>query len=351
MSSQQTRFTLVLGAGASYDFGLPLGETLKTSITQDLDIKFQLGGAAMTSGSHEIVEALRALVQRSDNQDRDINPHRKAAVHIADSMPYSRSIDDYIERNRNNVLKAECAKLAIGKTILEAERKSSIYGNPLNPNIDPLSSATSSWISSFLGDVTRGLSKVEVAQALQGFSVINFNYDRCFEHFTFHWLRQMYEFDTESAGQIVNKMSIFHPYGKLGPLRFQSHQEYVPYGGEVSTNRLLSMMANIRTYSETVETESGLNDAVERMARTKKIIYLGFGFHRQNMKLLNLPEASQRASLRCFATTLGLPKPTWEICKDRIAQAMKTPSSGLFVEHTDSDCAKFWTEYGETIIS
>ena len=74
---------LVLGAGASFGFGLPLGSGLRNAIATDLNIMFDDWGSNLQSGSHEIVEALRIIVRENDGQRGNINPHRLAAVQIA----------------------------------------------------------------------------------------------------------------------------------------------------------------------------------------------------------------------------------------------------------------------------
>lgn len=125
MRAQKT--VLILGAGASKGFGLPLGQELKSNIARDLRIMFSEFGSSLESGSHEIVDALRILVRDPQTGQRgDINPHRAVAVRISQAMGPSGSIDEYVERHKNDAKYAECAKLAIAKAILEGERNSTL---------------------------------------------------------------------------------------------------------------------------------------------------------------------------------------------------------------------------------
>src|SRR3546814_17520099 len=74
---------LVLGAGSSFGFGLPLGSGLRKIIADDLNIMFDDCGSRLESGSGEIVEALRVLIRTNDGAGSDINSHRQAEVTIA----------------------------------------------------------------------------------------------------------------------------------------------------------------------------------------------------------------------------------------------------------------------------
>ena len=351
MISPSTRFTLIVGAGASHAFGLPLGAGLRTILAKELDIRFDHFGSRLESGSYDIVEAIRLLVRQRDAGQGSINPHRQAAVQIAESMPFSSSIDEYVERHRDNSLKSECAKLGIGKAILDAERSSSLFPKDNGEKRSPIENATGSWIAAFLRDVTRGLTRSDIPSAMQQFSVINFNYDRCFEVFVLHWLQRVYEFSESEAWEIVSMIPIWHPYGTLGSLRTGSENEPIPFGAEPRPHRLLSIMHRIRTYSEAFDVGQDRDRAIQLLMGSGKLVFLGFGFHKQNMDLLELPKGSSRATFRCYATAKDLPNATWQICRERIRKSLNVANDGLFLESSPSTCEAFWNEFGETIIS
>ena len=62
------KMVFVVGAGASYEVGLPLGTELKKTISQNLDIRFE-NFSRMVSGDSTIYEAFRLemndLVEKS----------------------------------------------------------------------------------------------------------------------------------------------------------------------------------------------------------------------------------------------------------------------------------------------
>lgn len=349
MRGQKT--VLVLGAGTSKGFGLPLGQELRDTIARDLNIMFNDFGSRLQSGSWEIVEALRILIQQSEGSSGNINPHRAAAVQISNAMPLSGSIDEYIERHKDDPLKADCAKLAIAKAILEAERKSSIFIDPMRRVDNPLRNSSNSWIACFLRDITRGKTLAELDYCFENISIVNFNYDRCVEHFAYFWFQQMYDMAPEKASTVVSKLKIFHPYGKLADLPHENPTSHIAFGGEIDPHRLLQMARSIRTYSESVESGSEMLSLQDDLATAQKVVFMGFGFHSQNLSLLSIPKEKARATMKCYVTTSGISRARWELCKNEIAQKfnLRAPN-GLFCFEKDGDCEAFWQEYGDVVV-
>ncbi len=338
----------VIGAGSSFGFGLPLGLDLRRIIADDLNIKFSDWGSSLESGSYEIVEALRIIV-RTDGGSGDINPHRQAAIQISGSMRLSSSIDEYIERHRNDRLKVECAKLAITKAIFEAERRSTIYADPYDRQ-DPFASASDTWLAYMLRDLTRGLGKDQIAGAFENISIINFNYDRCVEHFAHHWFQRIYDLTDQESAAVCKNIKIYHPYGYLGPLPWEAQQLGTPFGADISARRLVDTAHRIQTYSEAIDAVSQPGFVKDHLSHVRKIVFLGFGFHRPNIAILGA-SGSKRATLHCYATSDGIRPPRLEIIKSQLATAMHVEApNGLFFEHIKGNCEAFWEEFGDVIV-
>ncbi len=341
--------TLVLGAGASKSFGLPLGKELKETIADDLNIMFD-SGSEQRSGSYEIVEALRTMVKNESGRSGDINPHRIAAVQISESMPLSLSIDEFIERHKDNTLMADCGKLAISKAILEAERNSSLSSDENQPGKIDFNLVADSWLASFMDGLTRGRGKGELEKIFENVYIINFNYDRCVEHFCFSWLMQMYSLSEAEASEVMSTIRIFHPYGKLGSLRYENANQAIPFGGKTSSRRLLQMSERLKTYSESIEEDAALMQMRYELEQSDKLVFLGFGFHQQNMDLMQLSETASRPSIRYYASTLGIRAPNWEIYRGRVMKTMNVSNpSGDFAFYYPGDCEGFWAEYQDVI--
>jgi hypothetical protein len=114
-----------------------------------LDIRFERG-YELVAGDHLICEALHVAIRREDPNARDINPHIHAARHIRDAMPQALSIDNFIDAHRGEKRIELCGKLAIARSILQAERDSKLYVEPTvrskNPNFNCL---RETWFNSF----------------------------------------------------------------------------------------------------------------------------------------------------------------------------------------------------------
>jgi len=267
-------------------------------------------------------------------------------------MALSSSIDEYIERHKDDHLKKDCAKLAIAKAILEAERGSKLFIDPRYGNDRTLHATSGSWLAFFLRDLTRGYTRETVAAAFKQLTVINFNYDRCFEHFTHEWLQQIYRLDPGEAAEIVIGLKTYHPYGRLAPLPWEDSGKGIPFGGKLEAHRLISMANRIRTYSEAKEPESGIEFVKERLKKTKSLVFVGFGFHQQNLDLLALDEDDRRGSLQCYATRAEISDPRWEVMKARVKKAFAVPAHReLYAEGFNGNCELFWDEYSDVILA
>lgn len=123
------RLVFVVGAGASKEVGLPTGQELTATIATKVDILFS-DFNQQTSGEHEIVAALREHVSDRAGDHNDVNDYLRAGWRIRDAMPQALSIDSFIDAHQGDEHIELCGKLAIVRSILEAERNSSLYFDP-----------------------------------------------------------------------------------------------------------------------------------------------------------------------------------------------------------------------------
>src|SRR5262245_15619130 len=87
----------VIGAGAGFDVGMPLGDRLSEIIGEKLRITFER--SQQTSGDSLVMEAMR---QHAKNNKQDAKVYLHAAFGVADGIAYSRSIDRYLHAHKDN---------------------------------------------------------------------------------------------------------------------------------------------------------------------------------------------------------------------------------------------------------
>lgn len=219
----------------------------------------------------------------------------------------------------------EVGKAAIIRSILLAERGSHLHVSSSNANntLD-LMKVHTSWLTRLMRVLGPGRKAPDVEHVLDDVTFINFNYDRCLEHFLMHALHLQYGITKDKAKQIVGNATIIHPYGWVGPL------ERVPFGG-IEHGRLdyLELAKQIKTYTEQVEEESTLFSMQDVIREADCIVFLGFAYHSQNMKLLFGKHAVPKKTIPIFGTAVGMS----EADTSEVTGLLK----GLFPEYDPDD--------------
>jgi hypothetical protein len=220
----------VIGAGAGVDVGMPLGDQLSHIIGEKLRIKFEEGNR-QTSGNKLIMEALRR--HASANQ-QDANLYHRAAFGVAGGIAYSRSIDSYLHAHKDNKPLQVCGKLAIAQTILEHEKGSALVVQTGHQFRNP-TKANESWLGAFMyGLQERIVVNENLSDIFKHLTIVNFNYDRCVEHFLFHAMQAWSLKDEREIAELMKGLNIYHPYGSVGDLPWQSG-DGIEFGGGKST--------------------------------------------------------------------------------------------------------------------
>ena len=87
-----------------------------------------------------------------------------------------------------------CGKLAIVRSILEAERSSLLYIDATYENTTLAYEALeNTWFNAFMQLLTENCRVDQLEERLASIGLVVFNYDRCIEHFLFHGSRRTTE--------------------------------------------------------------------------------------------------------------------------------------------------------------
>ena len=337
----------VIGAGASKEANLPTGLELKSKIAQLLDIRFE--HYQQKSGDETITQALRLIVRDENGRDGDINPYRNEACHISEAMPQAISIDNFIDTHRENPKIALCGKLAIVQSILQAENKSLLYFDKFK-NVSKLNfkSLEKTWYSSFFQLLTENCAKNELKARFETITLIIFNYDRCIEHYLLHALQNYYKINQSESAEIVKHINIYHPYGHVGHLPWMQTKDSMEFGELPSGQTLLTLANQIKTFAEGMDPDaSDILEIKQHMAKVSHLVFLGFAFHKLNMKLL-VPTSNVKGFnvIRCFATTYQLSQSNKEAISEKISSLY---SAEVGIKMADLQCNLFFNEYKNSL--
>jgi len=347
----ERKLTIVVGAGASSEFGLPAGSGLKTQIAKILDIRF--GADGQKSGDDLVAGALKIEAHRQGlSSINDLLPH---AWHIVTAMPQAASIDNFIDTHQDNKAIEICGKVAIIKAILDAERRSKLYLSLDNDaNRRSLHERVAgTWISALFMRLVESCRVKELGRRLGEVSFVIFNYDRCVEHYLFYALRNYYSMSTHEAAELLSHVRFFHPYGTLGRLPWQttSRQPYVEFGCELAAGLLLDSTKNIKTFTEGTDPEaSNILEIKGEIANSVTALFLGFAFHRLNLQLLKpskIDEAT-RAERVSFGTAVGISDQDVKEIMDEVAAVRGASVVNTYVRN-DLDCSKIFAEFARKI--
>lgn len=339
----------VIGAGASGEANLPTGNELKNKIVDLLDIGFNF--STQIRGDRLIVDALREL-------DHDINLYLDEARHIRDALPQAISIDNFIDSQRGNEELAICGKLAIVRSILEAEEQSSMFykafipGEP-NNNFD-FKAIEDTWYNSFFQILTENCVKGDLEERFKSVVLIVFNYDRCIEFFLYEALQNYYRIDGKEAAELISNLTIYHPYGSVGSLPWQQADEIIGFGVKPVGLLLKELAVKIKTFTEGTDPSSSEIIAIrQHMANAQKLVFLGFAFHKLNMELISPDVEVTNKSPQVYATAYGVSKSDQNIIKNQIKgmyrRKILATLPEMNIQMSGIDCNSFFKEYWRSL--
>lgn len=244
---------LVLGAGASKDFGFPTGRELVRKVRQEVGAGSQVFGECAKELKLNMADSfLRSLEQ-------------------ADPL----SVDAWLEHNSSFI---EVGKVAIAITLLHREAHSEL--GPEN-----------NWYQLLFERLNSPFDRFQDNRL----SIITFNYDRSLEQYLFKTFRYTHTAKTEEkCKEKLNQLRIVHVYGSLGRLEWQRDDPkhpmpQVPYGGAgLDQKRVLSAAKSIKIIPEDEPLGIEFGKAQDWIKSAKALYFLGYGYNMTNMERLGL---------------------------------------------------------------
>ncbi|XLZ69361.1 hypothetical protein ABT364_22940 [Massilia sp. SR12] len=335
----------VLGAGASYEFDLPVGDKLKEQISSLFSYS-----RGISSGDQLCHEAFNMGTHIDGKDELRHVEFVNAAKVICGGLPLALSIDNFIHNHRDDKYIERCGKIGIVRSILAAEEKSNLYVRQQNGSLD-FTKCYATWAVKFVQLLTEQCPLENLPQRLSEITFIVFNYDRCLEHFLLHALAASYNIDRDAAAKIVNNIKIYHPYGVVGNLHWMTgdHERHIGFGETPTAAQLYQLSKGIKTFTEGTDPYSSEIVAIQGSLReASRVVFLGFAYHPLNMKLI-LGEPQQRSrTCKVFGTALHMSESDTELVADVLAD-----QNHLFghsaVLRKDAECVKLFREYSRSL--
>jgi hypothetical protein len=307
---------IVLGAGASKEFGLPTGAELKARISEFTDIGFD-NGSRLVRGDGRTVSALLRMADQA-SLGRDINPYLQAGWAIRDNMPLAPSIDNFLDTRRDNRFLVDFGKLAIAGCILHAESNSKLYVDKDNvKNVPDFNSLSSTWLGQMFTILVAGRTLNDFLDRLDTIAFISFNYDRCVHQFFWYAVRSYFSTSDEEAKRAMARLHIIYPYGNVSDFNPQ-FQGFTNFGS--IPERLEEVAPLVRTFTEG-SNSSFSTDVAAMFESARLVFFLGFGFLPLNMKLLLSDQMYEVEGV--YATGKGLSKSSRRLVREEIGRSFK----------------------------
>jgi len=266
----------ILGAGASYAYGFPLGEGLISAIKH-------------YHSSDEFKRLCRELCLEHDLLNEFCHD-----LEVARPL----SLDLFLDNRRADF--DQIGKLAIAYCLIGQEMESRTR--------DP-SQATEGWyhlLANYLGKYKRDLTENRL-------SIITFNYDRSLEYMLFKCLSARFKLTSDEAAEAVRSLNIHHVYGKLGSLPWEKDGGFTrPYTNEATALELRNTAEGIRLIHELNPKAGELGAIREALKGAKHVFMFGCAFHEENLKVLGFNPTNQnsiRNDLPIHATCYKVPGP------------------------------------------
>lgn len=343
----RAKTVLVVGAGASAEFRFPLGGALLKDIAKRIDISYQHG--QLQRGDHVIAQALRnALDAKTDVSS--YNEHLHSAWQLVASSKQGLSIDNVLDALEDDKA-SKVGKFAIVRCILAAEEAS-----PLSKWVDHfpdqinLETFADTWLDQLTKLLTEGRRKSQIGEIFENLSIINFNYDRIVEHYLPFAISNYYGLKPADIRDVMPALAVLRPYGKAGNLPWENAENAVAFGNCGAANIEIAA-EQILTFTEQVQDENLVNGIRSIIQNADRIVFLGFGYHRQNLELLKVA-APQHVEI--CGTSFGMSNSDTQMVTQELTKLFGLDDHSVFRDHEYArlhplECNSFISEIRRTL--
>ena len=281
----------IVGAGASSEFGLPLGSALAGEIRGRLQDELRNG----ISSPRLLMDGAIASGTTGD--------WGQAAKELAGGLISARSIDRLLDSRSSNPLVVELGKFSIAQVIAERERNSHLsedfYGD-WDKTHAGLTAAATTWIGTLFSILQEGIRPQDAQKIFADTAFVTFNYDRVIERYFRRAFQHILSLPPKDAIAIADGIQVEHVYGSLGKLDSNLNP---PASFGVTDKLVRHTVSSFRTFTE--GGESGQLQVIRDVVKTAElIVFIGFAFDPLNLDALFDQQLSP--GQKVCATTVAL---------------------------------------------
>ncbi|RKS92082.1 hypothetical protein DFR51_1658 [Sphingosinicella microcystinivorans] len=325
---------------------MPIGTTLTGEIAKllSLDVDF---GDRVNKGDHKIFFALKQLVTEHSWGENSFIQSSRA---VAEAMQLALSIDTFLESHFENREFVQLGKLGIARAISLAEAQSKMKPGKENNAPFRMTALSDTWYYSLARQLFTGVPAHRPELAFENVTFVVFNYDRCLQIFLMHAAAMYFRITLPQATQLMQNVRFIHPYGTIGSV-FEGSPDYVPFASDQFD--LNTVASRIRTFSESSDLAF---DIRREVCRAETIIFLGFGFHGQNMALLDVGKdygIEEPPPKRVFVTTKGLSTSDEGVVRGQISHVLWATPQPLndmsSISTNNGTCAELFSAYWRSL--
>ena len=258
-----------MGAGASWAYGFPVGNGLKKKICSILRPEDLVGQ-----------ESRRKELEAVGFSVSEIDEFRGKLARAGDG-----SIDEFLEHNPELI---RIGKASIGAALIPLENEEVLFERA-EPSDD--------WYPLLFQRMKRGIVEPANFGPENRLSVINFNYDRSFEHFFYMSFMSSLKMDVHQSAIQMKHIPVLHPYGCLAPHPcIALGRAYEP---RLDSTSIKQCIDGIRVFHEKGEDEV-FAQAQEMLVAADQVVILGFAFHLVNINRRRLMDCKKKQIASAF---------------------------------------------------
>ncbi len=275
---------LILGAGASAEYGFPVGYRLYEDTCR---------GAC---GTPPLPPRKEHFKEGADELFKGFCTQLTQSGQL--------SVDAFLE-SRPDLL--DIGKRAIACGLIPFEKEGTLFAPTAGSGSGPR------WYQLLLAELGNSIDTFSENRL----SVLTFNYDRSFEHFLVVALSRKYNLPQTRTWQHVQSIPIYHLYGSLGAYT-PNGVPGRPYSDRITFQSVEECVESIRILREGTIQDEVFASAHEFLREAEVVVILGFGFDRTNLERLKINLVPDSAKI--YACAFGMAKRERERAQELIGR-------------------------------